>query len=376
MEGHIYLLSHDKKLIDMVEESYDSEKLLQELLADYPDLLASDQIGESPRRWILISREIGVPDNENMPNRWSLDHLFLDQDGIPTLIEVKRSSDTRIRREVVGQMLDYAANAVLYWKPETIRAKFETLCKDIEPAQVLAEKLNVLSAETFWQTVETNLRIGKIRLIFVADDIPNELRRIIEFLNEQMSPTEVLGIAIRQFKGQGLTTLVPTIYGQTAQTQYAKANNPNTEKWTEETFFPELASRTSHIEVAVARKILDWAYSRRVRIWWGEGKRSGTFMPIIDVDDEKYFLIAIRTDGKIEMQFQHMKVPPFNDDNLRQTLLNRLNENPDVNIPNDSINRRPHFFMKALKTQVAIEHFIEVLDWYVATVQNYHRSRG
>ena len=28
----------------------------------------------------------------------------------PTLVEVKRSSDTRIRREVVGQMLDYAAN--------------------------------------------------------------------------------------------------------------------------------------------------------------------------------------------------------------------------------------------------------------------------
>jgi hypothetical protein len=32
---------------------------------------------------------------------------------VPTLLEVKRSSDTRIRREVVGQMLDYAANGVV-----------------------------------------------------------------------------------------------------------------------------------------------------------------------------------------------------------------------------------------------------------------------
>jgi 5-methylthioribose kinase len=40
-------------------------------------------------------------------------------------VEVKRSSDTRIRREVVGQMLDYAANAVVYWPLEMIRAKFE-----------------------------------------------------------------------------------------------------------------------------------------------------------------------------------------------------------------------------------------------------------
>jgi len=29
---------------------------------------------------------------------WALDHLLLDQDAIPTLVEVKRSSDTRIRK--------------------------------------------------------------------------------------------------------------------------------------------------------------------------------------------------------------------------------------------------------------------------------------
>ena len=45
-------------------------------------------------------------------------------DANPTLVEVKRSSDTRERREVVGQMLDYAANAVVYWPIETIRARF------------------------------------------------------------------------------------------------------------------------------------------------------------------------------------------------------------------------------------------------------------
>src|SRR5262249_3604083 len=31
---------------------------------------------------------------------WSVDHLFLDQDAVRTLVEVKRGSDTRIRREV------------------------------------------------------------------------------------------------------------------------------------------------------------------------------------------------------------------------------------------------------------------------------------
>lgn len=127
MNGQIYLLDGDAKLISMRETSYDSESLLQTLLAKYPNLLAGEQMdAKNPRRWILISQEFGVPGEQDGSNRWSLDHLFIDQDGIPTLVEVKRSSDTRIRREVVGQMLDYAANAVSYWSIEKIRERFES----------------------------------------------------------------------------------------------------------------------------------------------------------------------------------------------------------------------------------------------------------
>jgi len=111
MSGKIYLLKEEGTLEPLEEEAYASEDLLQTLLEKYPDLLAGDQIDQSePRRWLLISREMGIPEEENGRDRWSLDHLFLDQDGVPTLVEVKRSSDSRIRREVVGQMLDYKTN--------------------------------------------------------------------------------------------------------------------------------------------------------------------------------------------------------------------------------------------------------------------------
>lgn len=125
MTGKIYLLDASDELRPMDETLYESESLLQELLAKHPDLLAGEQIDRSePRRWLLISREMAVAADEDGPSRWSLDHLFLDQEGVPTLVEVKRSTDTRIRREVVGQMLDYAANAV-HWKVETFQSKFE-----------------------------------------------------------------------------------------------------------------------------------------------------------------------------------------------------------------------------------------------------------
>ena len=141
--------------------------------------------------------------------RWSVDHLFLDQDAVPTLVEVKQSSDTRIRREVVGQMLDYAANAVVYWPVEKLRATFEAT-EDAE------ERLrDVLDPETdadaFWERVGTNLKAGKVRLVFISDEIPQKLRRIVEFLNSQMSPAEVLAVEIKQYIGEGRQTLVPRL---------------------------------------------------------------------------------------------------------------------------------------------------------------------
>ncbi len=369
MTGRIYLLDNSRRLVSMTEQSYDSEDLLQVLLAEYPDLLASDQIGSEPRRWLLVSRETPVPDREDGSfGRWSLDHLFLDQDGIPTLVEVKRSTDTRIRREVVGQMLDYAANAVTYWKLDEIRARFEAQFQDIDPDAILEEKLGITSASVFWQMVQTNLRAGRVRLVFVADEIPPELRRIVEFLNEQMNPAEVLAIAIRQYMGQGLQTLVPTLYGHTAKAQGAKSSGDG-QKWSEDTFFPELATRRSQQEADAAYQILQWAYSRGLRIWWGEGKTTGSFFPMLDWGEQKHFSISVWTDGGIDVQFNQMKNhPPFDDLGLRREFRDRLNRIYSMSLPENSVDRRPKLQIKVLTKDNHLEQFIAALDWFVETV--------
>ena len=56
------------------------------------------------------------------------------------------------------------------------------------------------------------------RLLFVADRIPDELARVVEFLNEQMPRIEVLAVEIKQFRGAALVTLVPQVIGRTAAT--------------------------------------------------------------------------------------------------------------------------------------------------------------
>lgn len=158
---------------------------------------------------------------EDGAGRWSVDHLFLDQDAIPTIVEVKRSTDTRIRREVVGQMLDYAANAVVYWPVEGLRAQFEAGREDHEQALTELLEDTEVSPEEFWQKVKTNLQAGKVRLIFVSDEIPTQLRCIVEFLNQQMDPAEVLAVEIKQYvsKDEKLKTLVPRVIGLIAGTR-------------------------------------------------------------------------------------------------------------------------------------------------------------
>jgi hypothetical protein len=63
--GKIYLLRDGGELAPLDESPYGSEDHLQTLLAKYPSLLAGDQMAPTaPRRWLLLSRELGVPEEE------------------------------------------------------------------------------------------------------------------------------------------------------------------------------------------------------------------------------------------------------------------------------------------------------------------------
>lgn len=142
-ESGIFLIQNDGAFVRLKEQAYDSEEVLQRLLAQYPDVLAGGAGSGEPQRWLLVKREIAISDDEAGAARWYLDHLFIDQEGIPRLVEVKRSSDTRIRREVVGQMLDYAANAVLHWTVDRLESEFAATARSAgrEPGDVLRELL-------------------------------------------------------------------------------------------------------------------------------------------------------------------------------------------------------------------------------------------
>lgn len=219
MNDAIYLRDGDE-LLEMTEEPYEYESVLQEKLAEYPRLLAGGQMSDQGiDRWALIARETGVPDKKGGGERWSADHLFVDQDGVPTIVEVKRSDNTEIRRKIVGQMLDYVAHASIFWDASILEERFTETSENlgVSAEEVLSELTTESDTSDFWETVEKNLRSKKVRLVFVADDVPSELKRVVEFLNEAMEEVEVLAIEVVQYASEDETVFVPRLHGQTEE---------------------------------------------------------------------------------------------------------------------------------------------------------------
>ena len=369
MAGKIFVLKDSGELTALTQSQYSNEDFFQSLIEKHPDILAGDQINpDNPRKWLLISREMGVPAEQDGGTQWYLDHLFIDQDAIPTLVEVKRSTDTRLRREVVAQMLDYAANAVQYWPIELIREAYEKnisdtndlSCLDVEPE----------NTDAFWQSVSVNLRAGRLRLIFAADIIPPPLQSIIEFLNKQMVDTEVLGLEIKQFLStDGLTTLVPNIVGKTASA--AQTKRTDSRKWDEVSFLEQAAELNGEENAKLCERHIRAFESLGCYIWWGEGKDRGGFVPVY-VGKQRHQLCSIYNWYKrtlVEIYFQYMK-PPFDSAEYRQKLKTSLERIPGVVIPNERLKKRPNFKSKLLYDDMNLDIFVDSMKTYIEDIKS------
>lgn len=309
----VYVLSEqgESKLMTRVR-CKDEDKELQHLLELNPNLLPGNQIDpDDPRRWLLIKREMPVQDPNTGGDRWSIDFIFVDQAGILTFVECKRFNDTRARREVVGQMLEYAANGQYYWTKDMIRAYAEESAR--RRSQTLEAALQMLgpdgdeSADGFFDRVISNLREGQVRLIFFLEEAPAELTSIVDFLNKQMERSEVLLVEARQYTDGKTKIVVPTLFGYTEEARQVKKTITVTtsarRKWDEATFFNEAQEQLKKTaEVSILRRVYDYAKSSRYTVRWGTGSHRGSFGLKYDSICSRT-VITVWTDGNLSLNF-------------------------------------------------------------------------
>ncbi|MCA8927054.1 MAG: hypothetical protein KDC18_03235 [Alphaproteobacteria bacterium] len=321
----IFTENEHGQLIPMRVAAPPSEDELQDLIARFPEIV-SEHDGEL----LLIRREQGVPGQEAGSDRWSLDHLFVSQKAVPVLIEVKRASDTRIRREVIGQILDYAANGVAYWPKGALKAAFVRTCEESgkDPDMALSEFLGTEDPTDFWDQAEANLEAGRVKLVVAADSIPSELARVIEFLNEQMR-AEVRAVELRYFLGEdGRRTLAPRIFGETEKTRATKsaAGRAKLDPISVEAWLEKFTNARGNDADTGARSHLDIIarIGGETVVTSTQGSLAARFQ---GKDGKLIYPLSLWNNGTVTINFAWTcDRPQLADDNVRQHLLDRFNE--------------------------------------------------
>jgi hypothetical protein len=198
--------------------SFESESALQSLLYQDPSLIPGCA-------GAAVVRELGIP------GVGSADLVCVDAEGILTIIECKLKANPQIRREILGQIIAYASGLA-----GTTYEQFNTAFTNRSGTPLLdsvsAAAGAAIDAVTLRTAVAERLSTGAFRLVMAVDQITDELRRSVEYLNQHLSDSVlVMALELGYLNQNGVELLVPHTYG--AELESLKHNGPAaaTRRW-------------------------------------------------------------------------------------------------------------------------------------------------
>lgn len=155
----------------MVTEAY-----IQALVHAYPGSLPIAEIDPLFSGAVPVCTELNTPAG-------SIDNLLMTPSGRPVLVECKLWRNPEGRREVVGQILDYAKELTRWSSSDLQREVSRRLKCDDNPLLDLMRAADPLLDEVqFNDAVTANLRRGRFLLLIVGDGIREGVETIAEYL--------------------------------------------------------------------------------------------------------------------------------------------------------------------------------------------------
>jgi hypothetical protein len=190
-----------------------SEDELQALLATSPDLLPGSETGLA----MAVARELRVATGQ-------VDVVGVDVEGEVTLCECKLASNPGARREVVGQLLEYAS-ALRGMTFQDFSDRFEARARQALIPAVGAIAGEGFEEEAFEGQVAQNLDRGRFRLVVVVDQITEALKQTITYLNDHLD-SSVLALELPYLRDGDVEMLMPAVYGQEIAERKERARKP------------------------------------------------------------------------------------------------------------------------------------------------------
>lgn len=289
------------------DDDFHDEDWVQELLFANPELIPFEELEPAFRGSVAVAREVES-------GAGPVDLLCVNPDGLLTVVETKLWRNPQSRREVVSQLIDYAAKLAKMTYEELAAAVRQATGATGDP---LLDRLRAAGHEVdtprLHDAVSRNLRRGRFLLLAVGDGIQEGVETMADFL--QGHPH--LGFTLRLVELALFRTRVgdndelfvqPRIVARTREVvravidfrgeQRVEVSTPPPEEEggsgrrftiTEEEYFRQLGEETGANEVDFVKRVLRQAPEHHLTVEW---KQSGPLLKYFDNDHDILFTLG------------------------------------------------------------------------------------
>ena len=350
------------KVLD--QKAFDNETLLQDVVERFPEVIALEDLGVT-EPFIVIGREVAT-------KAGYIDVLCIDGDGVLTVIETKLARNSQIRREVVGQVLEYVAQLSKWRAHDVVQSANQYFASTgVKVGERTATLMDLLVTEQeavsgtlpmgLYDKIENNLRKGIVKLVIASDSIPETLKDTVTFINS-FSNFDIYVLQIQSYQKDQLQIYAPTVFGFT----HKPAGGVTSDKiqWDEESFFESLSNLSPEATQTI-RKLYAFTQENAAGIRWGTGSSSSSFSYTVGSTNKKFNIFAVINSGnigRITLNFGSMK-GVISDIELH-AFRESLNHLPDVDLPTNMVDegKFPSIPVKSVIQPENFERFInEVL---------------
>lgn len=291
-------LTRKLERIPFIEKTFD-ENWIQTLIHKQPYILPVDEIESNFSPLIPIGREIPTVVG-------FIDNLFVSPNGYLTIVETKLWRNPEARREVVGQIIDYAKE-LKKWNysdldnvVKSYNQKYNSNSNGLIATIRNSEQLDESDEQFFIDLVSKNLERGRFLLLIVGDGIRESVEEMVEYLSQTPQLYFTLSLIELQVfcfdNVENSFIVIPQIVTRTKEitraiiriegaknadfnvkidTDLVNENTSNNKTkritLTEEDFLEQLLQNTNDKIVQFAKQILDDCKTRGYYIDWKQG---------------------------------------------------------------------------------------------------------
>ena len=279
-----------------LNEKHFQENWLQKIIHRNPQILPIDDIESGFAPLISLGREIST-------SVGYIDNLYISPNGYLTIVETKLWRNPEAKREVVGQIIDYAKE-LTNWNFTKLNdgvknssQLYNNNSKGI--IELIKDFENIEEHEEYKiiDNIERNLKRGRFLLLIVGDGIRESVEEMVDFLSNTPQIQFTLGLVELQFyknpNVEGELIAIPNLITRTTEITRAivKIENSTTGNVTIETdfieekvkpitvrttiteddFFEQLQQNTDYESAEFAKHILATVKEKGYFVEWRQG---------------------------------------------------------------------------------------------------------